>query len=487
MFTNHGNVSCNRLLLGSRWAAASGLFLFLMCIHLHAYAQGNFNSGSTGADGAFAPSASPTPVQVPPSGVFNFTTINIPAGVSVTFIRNAKNAPVTMLAQGNVTIAGSLLLDGEVGGSHRGGGGGVGGFNGGIGGLRLADYTSGTTGDGPGGGGGARCTVNCGDYGAGGSAGYAVAGADGGGGSSTTRGAGGPRYGTSTLQPLVGGSGGGGTGRANSNCDGQGGSGGGGGGAIIIASSTTITFSGAIAARGGNGSNQTGCGGGGGGGAGGAIRLVANAITGSGQLYVTGGNGGSGLGYGGGNGAFGFIRIEAFDLSGSNITVFPNDSSAISIVQPKPAILPNAPQLLIASVAGVAAPATPTGSLTGVPDIVIPTIQTAPVNVVIQGANLPVGTAVQVTLTPENGPRTTVSGTLTGTQTSSTTTVSLTLPTSGQSVISATATIDLLIARASPIFINGERVDRLEVAATFGGTSEITYITHSGKRIKRSD
>lgn len=49
-------------------------------------AQGSFNSGSTGADGAFAPTQGWVNVQVPPSGVLNYTTINIPDGVNVSAI-----------------------------------------------------------------------------------------------------------------------------------------------------------------------------------------------------------------------------------------------------------------------------------------------------------------------------------------------------------------------------------------------------------------
>src|SRR5262245_14003597 len=65
-----------------------------------------FTSGSTGADGAFNPPTGTTTLTLPPGGVFNFTTINIPAGATVRFTRNASNTPVTMLASGNVTIGG---------------------------------------------------------------------------------------------------------------------------------------------------------------------------------------------------------------------------------------------------------------------------------------------------------------------------------------------------------------------------------------------
>lgn len=476
MFTNYRNALCLQPLSGKRWAMAGGLFLFFACTNLHAYAQGNFNSGSTGADGAFAPTTANTIVPLPDSGIFNFTTINVPSGVTVTFTRNAKNTPVTMLATGNVTIAGTIILDGGLPSFHGGGAGGPGGFNGGAGSYNISGFTSGTNGDGPGGGGGGRSSTHPNiTPGSGGGGGYAVAGNTGYGGQSNIGGEGGPRYGTNTLLPLIGGSGGGGGGIGIGGICGA--PGGGGGGAILIASSGTITFSsGKIYARGGK--SEGSCETSGGGGSGGAIRLVANIIIGTVTLDVSGGSQSTG-----GIGASGFIRVEAFDINNLNPSVNPT----FSLAQPKPAILPNAPQLRIASVAGVAAPASPTGSLAGLPDIVLPTAQTSPVNVVINGANLPVGTTVTVTLTPENGARASVNTTLAGTEASSSATASVTLPTAGLSVISATASIDLTLAKASPMFIDGERVDRIEVAATYGGASEVTYITRSGKRIKRVD
>src|SRR6266850_779576 len=85
----------------SRWRIVSALVFLLACTAQSAHAQGSFNSGSTGADGAFNPSSSTT-LQVPESGVFNFTTVNIPGPVTVTFTRNSKNTPVTILATGDV-------------------------------------------------------------------------------------------------------------------------------------------------------------------------------------------------------------------------------------------------------------------------------------------------------------------------------------------------------------------------------------------------
>jgi len=400
-----------------------------------------------------------------PNQVYNFTTINITSNVTVSFIRNATNTPVTMLAQGDVMIAGNISLNGQTPITLNSGGmGGPGGFNGGAGGFAISGLDSGITGDGPGGGAGG----SGGNHGAGG--GYAVGG-----------GAGGPSYGTPTLLPLIGGSGGGG-GSGNASANGQCGTpGSGGGGAILIASSGTITLNnGGVQAKGAesisNSCNNTY----GGAGAGGGIRLVANTIAGNPSLDV---RGGEHVGAGGEGGGFGFTRVEAFDLSNFNPSLFPNDPVSFSIAQPKTLINPS--QLTIMSVAGINAPATPKGSLAGPPDIVIPTQQTNPVDVLIKAANVPVGTVVQVTVTPQTGARTIVPATLGGTLASSTATAKVTLPTAGLSVISATTTFTVNTAKANPLVIDGERIDRIEVAAVFGGTSSLTYITTSGKRIKK--
>jgi hypothetical protein len=282
------------------------------------------------------------------------------------------------------------------------------------------------------------------------------------------------------LLPLIGGSGGGG-GAAGPN--GFGGGGGGGGGAILIASSGTISFTGdyqyrGVDSAGGGASNGQIDGYGGGGGSGGAIRLVANTITGSPYLSVAGGGAGSG----GGGGSWGYMRVEAYDLSNFNPR---HQQPSISYGQPNPVTLPSNPQLKIASVAGINAPANPKGSFYQQPDIVVPTSTANPVTVNLEANNLPVGTVLQVTLTKESGERTSVNSTpLAGTQATSTATASVTLPTTGVAVIGATVTLNVLIAYGRPMFIEGERVDKVEIAAVFGGESQVTYITASGRRLK---
>ena len=135
-----------------------------------------FESGSTGADGALNPTVN-TEIQLPESGVLNYTSVNIPTGVTVTFKKNAVNTPVVMLVGGNATIAGTIDIrgkasspsgiagDGAQGDDGLPGGGGPGGFDGGRGGLpnpsvcssvAHSEKTRAGGGLGPGGGGGGR-------------------------------------------------------------------------------------------------------------------------------------------------------------------------------------------------------------------------------------------------------------------------------------------------------------------------------------------
>lgn len=479
MFAKYGESSRQYLWLLRRWAFPVWLVLIVICAAISTRAQQcSFSSGSTGANGAFAPIANQT-IQLPESGVFNYTTVNIPRGVTIKFLRNSKNTPVTILASGNVTIAGTIDISGGdgtksiygAGASSGVGVGGPGGFDGGRGGFSFAPFFAAVAGDGP--GGGAAPTNN---YGGGG--GFAAVGGGG-------NGFGGSRYGTRTLVQLIGGSGGGG----GHGLDGNSGWGGGGGaGAILIASSSTITFGdqqggGSIIARGGSSSTSNGYYGGGG--AGGAIRIIANTVTGKVSLVV----GGSGVAYVGGHG---YIRVEACSYNGFEPSANPQTTSTnepiISLAPPSSVTMPNAPTLKITSVAGFAAPAMPNGSFHGTPDIVVPTAQTNPVTVALQASNVPLGTVVQVTLTPESATFTTVQSTaLAGTVASSTATASVNLPASGMSLVNAQLSFDVTTSslNKSQLIIDGERVKRVEVATSFGGQSEVTYITESGKRIKR--
>src|SRR5437588_6316508 len=154
MNTNHVGVLEPRLAVLKQWTVQAVVLGCLLFAAATVHGQNSFNSASTGTDGAFAPTTSQS-IAVPASGTFNFTTVNIPSGVTITFTRNATNTPLTILASGDVVIAGNINIDGQPGSTNNTGGlGGPGGSNGGAGGYGFDQSSSGVPGDGPGGGGG---------------------------------------------------------------------------------------------------------------------------------------------------------------------------------------------------------------------------------------------------------------------------------------------------------------------------------------------
>lgn len=254
--------------------------------------------GNNGQDGVFAPNAS---IQVDLSQavtgpwdttassgqgvydpeqwavIFRYTSVTIPSGATVTFKNHPSRAPVIWLVQENVTVTGTVSLNGGTGHGDEPAAAtlaepGPGGFRGG---RALRGANSGSAGMGPGGGGYPR---SGGSYRTPGIASSgAVVGAV---------------YGNDGLFPLMGGSGGSGS---NDNWKHGGG---GGGGAILIAAAETIQVSGTIRANGGSTSYFAG------GGSGGGIRLIADAVGGTGGLSVDGGGAQN-------VGGAGRIRVEA--------------------------------------------------------------------------------------------------------------------------------------------------------------------------------
>ncbi|MDX1999915.1 MAG: hypothetical protein SF066_19535 [Thermoanaerobaculia bacterium] len=390
-----------------------------------AWAQPSFDSGSTGVDGAlnlttagtviFDPRAFTPPLDPDGDGVYHFTTIHVASGVTVKFQADkAGPRPIIWLAQGDVTIAGTLDLNGPTG--HHpdtpiapipAPGGFLGGF-----GTSITQPSSG--GQGPGGGGGGTSNTGTTDAFAGGSGGghlFASAAA-----SNTTAGA---AYGNLFLQPLLGGSGGGGGGFGIPTNRCRGGGGGGGGGALLLASSSRIVVSGSVQAKGGNGNSTVGiCGGGGG--SGGTLRLVATTLEGNGALTTAGGTGANG---GGTPGSVGRIRLEALNHRFTGTTDINTGYSSPN------AILPPAggPRVRVVSVDGVAVPANPSGSYP-LPDVTIN--KAGPVTFAIEAENVPVGTVVKLRLFSESHQTAVIDSTpLAGTLASSTATASVTLPT----------------------------------------------------------
>lgn len=409
--------------------ATTLVMMVIVLAFMPAVALAAFVSGSTGADGDFTPTAN-TVLQIPESGVFNFGIVDIPNGVTVTFLKNSHYTPVTILASGDVTIKGTVSVNGGSASINTPGIGGPGGFDGGIGGFIGG---AGYRGQGPGGGGGG---ITPDQGGSGGGAGFAGGGNN---GSycnnwacrTVTIAVGGSSYGNAGLIPLIGGSGGGGAAGIGS----VGGGGGGGGGALLIASSGTIRIDGAITANGGNGTYVGGIWtNGGGGGSGGGIRLVANVIIGEGNISAAGGSSPSGNGtFVGGSGSAGRIRLEAWQIT----RVANTNPTYTSLVYPASLYPISVPSLGITQINGINTPGIPIGAYRA-PDITLPFNTSSPVTVTVSAQNIPAGKTVTVKAMPESGNNVvTATGTLTGNDTSSSVQVQLAISSGTAYVMSA--------------------------------------------------
>lgn len=347
-----------------------------------------------------------------PSGVYNFTTVNVPNGVTVRFVRNASNTPAVWLASGDVTIDGTINLNGQTGFkttlARDAALAGPGGYDGGVGGIAFNNSTSyaGTDGQGPGGGtAGTSPFDNATD---GGSAGTYF-----------------NTYGNNFIVPLIGGSGGGGT----SSTDTENGAGGGaGGGAILIASSADITLNGRINAKGGNYIYETaptiddysGRG------SGGAVKLVADRVGGQGIIDVRGGNNDINL--------YGRIRLEGYETGLSGSSHFGAPSVSAPVTDNYAAFLTTQPTLSITQVDGVGVSQPPSGD-TGNPDVIFSS--GGSVNIVVTGTNIPDGTPITVDIAFPGG-TTTLPSTGQVTMQSGSATISGTIP-SGVGIMEAYA------------------------------------------------
>lgn len=340
-----------------------------------------FNSGSTGTLGALNVTAADLTVELPPDGRLHYTTIHVEAGRTLRFQRNALNTPVTLLAQGDVTIQGVIDVSG---GSAPvsppiGGVGGPGGFDGGKPGFG-AEFGPGD-GYGPGGGGGGVDIVNRGDGAGAGAYGTARVGPE----------RNGAPYGSPLLIPLMGGSGGGGI----AGQPGRGG--GGGGGAILIASNTRIEIgaAGVVRSNGGDRQGSTVNAG-----SGGAIRLLAPIVSGTGLVNVLGGNGG-------GFGNHGRIRVDCLDKTSLTLRFQPNEMTTVGanlFVDPfgAPGGERRAPRLDIVDAAGTSIPINAGGTV----QIQLPFGSSPNRTITIRAQDFNADVPIQLSLTPDNGPRT---------------------------------------------------------------------------------
>lgn len=376
-----------------------------MVAALSAAALADIDVGSDGSDGVFHPltdvtidlalaatASWDTPSPVAGQGVydphewavvFKYSSITIPAGVTVRFTNHPSRAPVVWLSQGDVVIAGTVNLDGA---SSTGAippsyaEPGPGGFRGG---RRDVGGTSGSNGLGPGGGAFPQWD---GRY-----AGH---------------------YGNDAILPLIGGSGGRG---------GSWHSGGAGGGAILIGANTTILVNGLLTATGGpRGPNDSGNG------SGGAIRLVADGISGGGALRA-------------GTPTKGRIRVEAnaVELADPGDPLFVQDLPSF-IFPPS-----GAPRLRATVLNGKAIPADPQAVIGSPYNVDVAITSCDAVTLEIEAENVPLGTTVTVRVVRASGPRDTFTSTpLTGTFESSSATAQVTFA-PGYSVVQLGAQFDL--------------------------------------------
>lgn len=281
--------------------------------------------------------------------VFKYSSVNIPAGVTVTFKNHTTRAPVVWLVQGSVNIEGVVSLDGK---NSRSG----------VDGLMLAE---------PGPGGFRGGAFGPAGFGAGLGIGGVIAQFNS--GANATHAS---SYGNPAILPLIGGSGGG----ANTNNPSNTGSGG--GGAIMIGTTSSIQLSGTIQANGGltsRGDNMRG--------SGGAIKLIAETVSGNGSLSAHSANTGR-------------IRIETASLSPS-ITMTP-ETVAVPPADP-PILWPGtgAPTVRIVSVGGQASPTDPTAPMQAASDVGI--ASNTAVQVVIETTNFPPSGVVEVRRSPKFG------------------------------------------------------------------------------------
>jgi hypothetical protein len=192
----------------------------------------------------------------------------------------------------------------------------------------------------------------------------------------------------------------------------------------------------------------------GGGGSGGAIRIVSANFAGSGTLNVDGG-----LSDAASRGGLGRTRVE--------------------IATTGTLSLAGIPTLTITSVAGVAAPASPTG--TG--DVTVPVSAANPATVAFSASGVPLGNTIALTLTPLRGtPSTATSTALAGSVGSSTATASINIP-QGVSTLTASGSYTITVAMGEMLrqYAGDERVAKIALTATYGGASTAKLITVTGK------
>ena len=355
--------------------------------------------GADGSDGVFNPTGNvvvnlalaPTGVWDGPNAqpgqgvydpqkwavVFRYSSINIPAGVTVSFSNHPAFAPVVWLVSGNVTINGTISLNGQNGSTSPNvlPVPGPGGFHGAR--VFQSAQSVASAGRGPGGGpySGSGSGPNVGGS-------HGTQGSGGGAGST---------YGNASVLPLMGGSGGSPGVGSGLGCNGESVGGGAGGGSILIATQNTTSISGLINALGGNPPSSCS----GAGGSGGAIRIISDVVSGTGGLRARGGI--AAISPGGA----GRIRVEGNSITLSdpgNPAFSPGVAGATAVIWPAT----SAPSIVISSVGGQPVPVDPRASLDfGSQDVGLNNPN--PVTVQIQATNVPTSWSMVVRVVPKQG------------------------------------------------------------------------------------
>jgi len=304
--------------------------------------------------------------------VFKYSSVTIDPGATLSFSNHASRAPVVWLVDGDVTIDGTLKLNGGSGAiTPELAEPGPGGFRGGMG--YYSVNVGASAGFGPGGG---KTTVS--------SLGY-------GGSHANTVNSSPDVYGNPSLVPLLGGSGGGGAQHP--------GGGGAGGGAILIACSGTLTVNGQILSKGGDGYNRTAypAGNDGGGGSGGGIRLVAHTFSGNGLIEA---QGGGGVSY---PGALGRVRMERVVNNDSWTSIAPSPS-VVGLTDGDTALLwptATAPTVTVLSIGSENVPGEPMASF-GTVGADVALAQTNTTQVLIETSYVEQASVVTVRVTPRS-------------------------------------------------------------------------------------
>lgn len=307
--------------------------------------------------------------------VFKYSSVNVASGATVTFKNHASRAPVVWLVNGDVTIAGTVSLNGQNAATPP----------------ALAE-------GGPGGGRGGSGYYGPGVAGASGMGVGSAVGFNGGGAYGSTLNGASITYGNPSLVPLLGGSGGSGDDLSQNT-----GGGGGGGGAMLLACSGTFSCTGQLRSNGGTGAfvgsaswiyDRSG-----GGGSGGGIRIVCDSSNGQGTLNAIGALQAAGLGR---------IRLERVSNTAS-YTVAPAPS-IVPLAPGATALLwppDGAPEVRIVSVGNVETPIDPrAGFGSEGADVALP--QTSSTQAVIYTKNVEQAATVKVRVTPRSNAAATV-------------------------------------------------------------------------------